>query len=225
MTSRYSINLKQKANSLRKEGYSINEISNQLKVNKSTIYYWVKKIYLNLIAQNRLQQRVIIGQKKALKRNKKKREILLKQLKQETINTISKIDINSNISRLICAIFFWTEGGKYTNVNVSFTNSDPIMIQTFLRLLRIAFNIKEQKFRVLVHIHEYHNEKEIIKYWSKITNIPLKQFNKCYLKSHTKKRIRKGYMGTVRIRYYDSKIALELRFLYNIFAQRLLHCQ
>lgn len=96
------------------------------------------------------------------------------------------------------------------------------MVKTFLKLLRSTFILDEKKFRALVHIHEYHNEKEIKAFWSKVTGIPLTQFNKSYLKTHTKKIIRKNYKGTISIRYYDYKIALELSFIYNIFAKKLI---
>jgi len=91
------------------------------------------------------------------------------------------------------------------------------MVVTFLKLLRDSFKIDEKKLRAMVHIHEYHNEKQILDYWSKMINIPLKQFTKSFKKPHTGKRARKNYKGSIRIRYYDYKIALELRSIYNTF--------
>lgn len=98
-------------------------------------------------------------------------------------------------------------------------NSDPKMIETFLKLFRIAFTTNESKFRALVHIHEYHNGEKQRKFWSELTKIPINQFSKNYLKPHTKKRIRDGYQGCIRIRYYDATIALELRTFYNTLAK------
>lgn len=72
-----------------------------------------------------------------------------------------------------------------------------------------------------MHIHEYHFEDELKQYWSGITGIPLHQFTKSYLKSHTKRRKRIGYMGTVKIVYHDIEIVRELKALYNAMAQQL----
>jgi len=93
------------------------------------------------------------------------------------------------------------------------------MVATFVKLIRNSYRLDESKFRVLIHIHEYHDESGIKDFWSKITNIPLTQFSKSYKKSNTGKRTRNNYMGTIRIRYYDYKIALELRSLYNTFVR------
>lgn len=85
-------------------------------------------------------------------------------------------------------------------------------------MLRNTFMLDEDKFRGLVHMHEYHNEKEITEYWSRVSGIPTKQFTKPYKKPHTGNRIKKDYMGSFRIRYYDAKIAKELTQVYLQFA-------
>ena len=72
-----------------------------------------------------------------------------------------------------------------------------------------------------MHIHEYHNENEIKNYWSKIASIPLSQFTKSYLKPHTKKVVRQGYKGALRIAYADTKIVDELKAVYNGLANSL----
>lgn len=53
-------------------------------------------------------------------------------------------------------------------------------------------------------------------YWSKLTKISISQFSKSYIKLHTGKRKRKGYKGSVRIRYYDSDLEKEIREIYTL---------
>lgn len=132
--------------------------------------------------------------------------------------SFNKIKITKPLLKLIVAIFIWTEGEKGDFGRLGFTNSDPTMISTYLYALRKSFKLDEEKFRVIVHIHEYHNETQILRFWSKTTNIPLKKFNKSYLKPHTGKRKRKNYMGSIHVTYYDYKVAHELAALYNTFA-------
>ncbi len=217
----HSIDLKEDATKLRKKGFSIKEISKKLDISVSTSSLWLSNIILSTKAQERLRIRKILGQYKAVETNKKKRIALKKQINLNSDKSLKQIRFNKDLYKLICSIFFWTEGGKYTDSYVYFMNSDPLMIATFMKLLRSSFKIDEAKLRVLIHAHDYHHIADVERYWSTVTQISLSQFNKTYLKTNTKKRIREGYQGCVRIRYYDAKIALELRSSYNAFTKYL----
>jgi hypothetical protein len=98
-------------------------------------------------------------------------------------------------------------------------NSDPIMVASFLKLLRQSFNLDESKFRVLIHLHEYHNEAEILDYWSKVTQISRSQFTKSYHKPHTGTNNHPDYKGSCKIKYYDSYLAKLLTVIYQKTAQ------
>lgn len=210
----YTIAFKQKAILLRRQGKSINDISGKLKVSKSTISFWVRKIKLDKKAKQEIKNKRIIAQMKAniTKRLefKKRNNIILLHSKQ----MLNRLILNMGWLKVMCAILFWTEGSK-SGSYLAFINSDPDMIDFFLTLLRKAYKIDEKKLRALVHVHEYHDELIIKKYWSKVTNIPLNRFSKSYCKPHTKKRIKKGYKGSLRIRYYDVNVAKELRCIYT----------
>lgn len=217
----YSTKIKEKAIKLRRLGFSLNEISKKLSISKSTSSIWLNSIVLNKNAQLRLKKRKILGQYKSMQIAKAKRIKLKSVIRNKVITEVNKIDKSVELFKLLASIFFWTEGGKSTDGYVYFINSDPKMVSLFTYLLRKSFRIDESKFRAMIHIHEYHSEKEQLRFWSKITQIPIKQFSKSYHKPHTKKRIREGYQGSVRVRYYDHKIALELRSFYNTFVETL----
>lgn len=209
--------MKEKAVKLRTKGYSLSEISGILKIYKSTASIWLSNISLSATAQKRLKKRHILGQYKSMKTARQKRKLLKESFDKIAINSLRQLRLNKELYKLLCSFLFWTEGGKSTDSYVFFTNSDPKMVATFVKLLRGSYELDERKFRAMVHVHEYHDEEEVKRFWSKIINIPFSQFSKSYRKSNTGKRIRKGYMGTIRIRYYDYKIALELRSIYNSF--------
>lgn len=215
----YSLSTKEKALSLRTQGYSIKEIAAQLSIAQSTSSAWLRDIILSPKAQNRLKERKILGQYKAIETHRKKRLLIINQLQEKALEQLSKVEFNKSIYKLLCSLFFWTEGGRSTDSYVYFINSDPAMVRVFVKLLRMSFPIDERKLRAMIQIHEYHDKVETEKFWSEITHIPLSQFSKSYLKPHTGKRIRDGYMGSIRIRYYDYKIALELRAFYNVLAK------
>lgn len=216
----YSLDLKSKLIAKRKRGFSIKELSEEFNLSKSTVSLWVRDIDINQNAQGRLQKRRVYGQFLSIQTKKLKREKLVAYFDDLALGTLLRIDQNKDFQKLISSLFFWTEGGKHTDWFVYFTNSDPIMVATFVNLLRKSFSLTQTKFRALVHIHEYHNDDAIKKYWSEVTGIPIHQFTKSYLKPNSKKRVREGYMGCITIRYYDHLIARELRSLYNIFAKK-----
>jgi len=214
----HNMNLITEAKKLRGAGYSFGEIAKKLQIAKSTAHLWVKKVELDEKALKELNKKRILARLKGLKVLKKNRVQTRKQIKTLAIKSIGETHLNIGMKKLLCSFLYWGEGSKNTN-SLTFTNSSQEMIIIFLSLLRTSFILDERKFRALIHIHEYHNENEIKNYWSKITEIPLSQFTKSYLKPHTGKNSKEGYKGTISIRYYDYKIALELTFIYNVFAE------
>ncbi len=217
----YSLNKINKAIKLRREGYSIREISRIHNISVDTTSRWTKNVILDQKAKQRLFDRKILGQYKSIFIRKEKKEKLINLWSKKALDDLSKIKYSPIVFKLFCSLLYWAEGSKSSTSSLSFINSDPIMISTFLKMLRSSYNLDEKKFRALVHIHEYHSDIKIKSFWSKITHIPLTQFNHSYLKPHTKKRRREDYKGSLRIRYYDAKIARELIIYYNMFSKHI----
>lgn len=217
----HNLILRNRAVSLRKKGFSIAEISDRLNISKGTSSLWLRDIVLTDKAFERLEKRRLLGKKRASEKLKMKIAHSQKEISDRVRDTLAYLDFhNRSMCRILCAVLYWGEGAK-TGRRVGFINSDPQMVSTFLKLMRRAFPLNELKFRALVHIHEYHDEKAIKSFWSKLTGIPLSQFTKSYLKPHTKKVIRQGYLGCLRITYHNSRIVDELKMTYNILAKNL----
>lgn len=212
----YSRNVRKKAINLRKKGYSIKEIAQKMGIATSTSSVWVRNTTLDRSANNRIKKRRLQGQINATKKKKILKYKLQSIIKQETNLTLKNIVFDKHIYQLICALLFWAEGTKNFK-NLTFTNSDPKMMHVFITLLRKSFSLDESKFRCLVHIHNYHNDEAVKLFWSKLTGIPLSQFNKSYTKPHTGKNYHPGYKGCLRLTYYDYTLALKLKSLYNNF--------
>ncbi len=202
-----------RAKKLRSKGYSLKEISEELNISKSTASLWFRDFKLSPLALNRLEKRRYLGRVRASETKRKKRERFEKLLREKALKLITSTDITKNHLRLFCALLFWCEGTKDTRGGIYFSNSDPSLVGTFLKLLRSSFNIQEEKLRVSLHLHEYHSPQKQILFWSKITGIPTSQFIKPYQKPHTGKRVKKDYPGCVSIRYFDSLLARELSAL------------
>lgn len=200
----------QKARRLRERGHSFKEISDKLGISKSTASLWSHDIILNDEAVKRIESRGIVGRRKGIETNIKKRAKEQGQIDVRVYNRLKSIPKNLD-SLLELALVYWCEGAKNKSCNsVIFTNSDPALIKYFLMKLRSSFALDEKKFRCLIHLHEYHNEERQLKYWSEVTKISKSQFNKSYMKPHTGKNKRDGYPGCLTVRYFDSKIYKEI---------------
>lgn len=81
-------------------------------------------------------------------------------------------------------------------------------------------DIDERKFRVLMHLHEYHDEEKQRVFWSRLTNIPRSQFLKTFRKPHTGKRVKEDYPGCIAIYYNSSETARKLKAIYKVFSEQ-----
>lgn len=210
---------KREAVRLRKKGYSLNEISNKVGIAKSTASLWLREVKLSHTAIKRLLDRESMGRIKLNLAKAERRKILQEIADDKAAHLLSSLRLDWNYSKIYCALLYWCEGGKRDG-GVYFTNSDPKMISIFLKLFRKAFSLDESKFRVHVHLHDYHSPTKQLKYWSQIAGIPLKQFSKPYQKKNTGKRIRENYQGCVSIRYCDVNIVREIRAIINKFIDK-----
>ncbi|PJA87062.1 MAG: hypothetical protein CO141_01400 [Candidatus Moranbacteria bacterium CG_4_9_14_3_um_filter_42_9] len=159
-----------KALVLRKRGFSFREIHEKTGIAKSTTSLWLRDIDLSKKAKKRINNLRIRGRKKAAETNKKKREIESRVISEKVESYFDKISYPLVDPQIACALLYWCEGSKHkANATVSFINADPEMIKYFLYVFRNSFNLNEKKFRALVHLHEYHDVKKQLKFWSDIT--------------------------------------------------------
>ncbi len=215
----YDISIKLKAIKLRKKGNSIREIARKLNIAQSSSSLWLRNITIPPTGIKRM-----IKQKK-LNRYKMSQIWIQKRNAQQLVyhqiaeNIFQNTILSQNHAKILCATLFWAEGSKLIN-HVAFTNSDPVMITTFLSLLRQSFHLDETKFHVSVHLHEYHDPHIIRQFWVDATQIPSAQFIRPYLKPHTAIRKKDNYRGCITVRYYDVKIARELTAIYNVLGEK-----
>lgn len=203
---------KEQAIALRKRGYSLKEISERLGVAKSTASLWLRDVSLSRSAQNILRSKYTKGQLASQEARRRMTQEKMDEARKRAKGVVRRANMSADSKRILCAVLYWCEGSKAErDKDFTFTNSDPYLVQVFLGLFRENFRIDETKFRVCVHLHEYHDKQKQLQFWSKVTNIPICNFIKPYMKSHTGKRIRKGYQGCIAIRYSDVVISREVQ--------------
>jgi hypothetical protein len=209
-----------KAKKLRLKGYSVKELHRTLKVSKSTISRWVQNIKLSEQAQVRLRQNYTNGQlasMKTIKEKTRQKNIVSDNFANEIL---SKTKLSKEEQSILCSMIYLCEGNKSLQSLIVFTNSDPSLISTFLYLFRNSFDLDEKKFRVLMHLHKYHNEETQKNFWSKITGIPKEQFHRTYLKPNSGMYKKEGYQGCIKVYYGDVSIARKLQSIAKMFMER-----
>ncbi|OHA90212.1 MAG: hypothetical protein A2832_02470 [Candidatus Zambryskibacteria bacterium RIFCSPHIGHO2_01_FULL_44_22b] len=205
------INEQIEARKLRQKGYSLNEISRTLRVSKSSTSLWVRNVELSSEAKKKIADKFTAGQ--LASQDTKRKQTILKESEAQNlaVNVLNHYSPNINLDKILCAMIYYCEGNKIIKDGMRFTNSDPLLITAFLKLFRSTFILNEKKFRVCVHLHNYHDEDTQLKFWSKTAKIPLNQFIKSYKKKNSGLYKKEGYQGCVSIRYAGAKIARELK--------------
>ncbi|HEY9584809.1 MAG TPA: helix-turn-helix domain-containing protein [Candidatus Paceibacterota bacterium] len=206
---------------LRKTGQTINEISKILTVSKSSVSVWVRNIILSELATNKINDKLSLAQQRSRQAIFSKTAVKEADAKKYAEVIINNLKTNKEFDCLLCAMIYWCEGNKSTHDAVSFTNSDPQLLMTFLSLFRSSFNLDEKKFRVCMHLHNYHNDNEQLKFWSKTLRIPARQFTKTFRKKNIGIYKKEGYQGCVRVRYQDVTIARKLLATARAFMEKL----
>ena len=133
-------------------------------------------------------------------------------------------NIKNGEIKVIGTMLYWGEGAKSgklgKNKSVDFANSDPRMILVFLHFLRKFCNVDEKRLRCLLYCYSDQNKNKLIKFWSKITKISIKQFIKPYIRYDFRKDGRKMEYGLVHIRYNDKKLLIEIENMIEYYVNK-----
>lgn len=125
-----------------------------------------------------------------------------------------KINLSQKEKELkaVAVSLYWGEGYKAKNAkNLDFANSDVEMIKVFLKFLRTICNVDSSKLRVYLYCYSNQKPLDLVKYWSKVTKIPVSKFTKPYIrKDFQLSKIGKMEKGLIHVRYYDKKLLLEM---------------
>lgn len=163
-------------------------------------YKWSKWTIYKLMRDNNFQRRSF-------------REINRIRFDNKPLSFVIKKSLNPKEQRLkeVGLMIYWAEGSKRTNHTVDLANSDPKMILLFLKFLRTIYMLDQSRLHMLLYCYSNQSSDKLMKYWSELTDIPLNQFSKPYVRSdyNLSKNDRMPY-GLVHIRYSDKKLLQQL---------------
>ena len=187
------------------KGYSMNELATHLGVSLNAVVFFFRKHAL---------VRRTLSDAQRLRFDRKP-------------PTFTKNKINSFQLKELAAIgvmLYWGEGYKgstiHKNYTVDFANSDVLMIRLFLKFLRTIYRLDEKKLRVLLYCYSNQDSQKLIRYWSKVTVIPTRQFSRPYIRKDFKPDGRKMKYGLIHIRYSDKKLLLDILSMIHYYVQK-----
>jgi transcriptional regulator with XRE-family HTH domain len=182
-----------RARELRAESWTLAEIAAELGVSKSSVSLWVRDVPFVPRPRNRgapTQRPHPLAVAKAAE------VAALTEAGLERIGTLSDRDL------LIAGVALYAGEGSKTDGAVQFANSDPRMIELFLRFLRSHFVIDEARLRVRLYLHQGLDLARAQAFWVGLTGIPAEQFGKPYRAvPDSSVRNSKHPMGCPSVRY------------------------
>lgn len=194
-----------RARELREKGLDYEEIADALGVSKGSVSLWVRDMPTPPhLTYEESRKRSAEGVRRYWAAERPIREAA----REEAITAAaSEIGSLSDRELLVAgAIAYWCEGAKgrprQPADRVIFINSDPGLIQFFLRFLDRA-GIEPDRLSYRVHIHESADVGAAEHFWLGVTAANATQFKKSSLKRHNPKTVRKkvgdDYHGCLRI--------------------------
>lgn len=224
----YPQSLRAQAVALRKSGKTYSQIRQSLSVNvpKGTLSYWLHDIHISPMGQKRrkkiIDTQLRSARKKALQKKRDMREDYFRALKEHNMHLLHTMR-DKGVLMLLLSTLYIAEGTKagVRHASVTLGNSDPRIIRMFLSLLRQCYDLDEKKFRCTVQCRADMDTKELGKFWSRVTKVPLSQFYAPRIDPRTVGKATKkpNYKGVCRVQYFSATIFHELMMIFTILSE------
>lgn len=198
----YHENVVNKVRGARSHGLSVNQLEQKFNIPGTTISRWVRDIRLTNPHSKKAEEKIVSN------------KAVYKSLSQ-------KFPLNPESAKLLASLLYWCEGAKYPSTGyVAFANSDWRLLKTFLELLRLGFNIQDDRLRAHLQIHSTQDYQKQLSFWSQLLKIPSTQFYKPTVTHPTHSMKRRDYKGTCTVKYYNVELLLQMTGMYETFAEK-----
>ena len=189
---------KLRAMELRKKGHSYNYISEVLNISKSTLSDWLAEIPYTPNAETVSR----IGRARAAS-GEAKSKIRRDSILEAGIAAKRELGWMSRRDLFMLGLGLYVGEGSKTAEIIGFVNADPSVINLMIRWFTEAIGLPKANLRIRLHLYPDSDERRSLQYWSKITTIPVSQFQKTSFDRRTdKKAIKSGKLlhGTAHLR-------------------------
>lgn len=200
--------LRAAARALRAQGLTYEEIVERLGVAKSSVSLWVRDIphVPDPERTRRVQAHVRMMAEARWSGYRAERDARRAQARAAAADSVTSLS-REELLRL-GALIYWCEGTKSkpwreNAAEVVFINSDPMLIDLFLRFLAAA-GVAEERVCFRVSIHETADAEAAVRWWADWVGVPPSSFLRTTMKRHNPKTVRKNtgeaYRGCLVIR-------------------------
>lgn len=186
--------LRARARELRLQGWTYNEIKEELGCSKSSVSLWVRDLPKPEPRCTPEEQRARMNAGLARLRAAQDQErVEIKKAAREEVD-----DLTDRELFLAGVALYWAEGQKSKpyarRERAVFVNSDPGVIETYLAWLDLL-GVEPEQLRYRVLIHETADVAEAHRYWADLVRVDVAVFGKPTLKRHNPKTVRKNTQG------------------------------
>jgi hypothetical protein len=175
---------------------------------ENTLQGWVRDIVLTPGQEERIRQKVVEsaarGRIKAAKKNREAKKERLREAQEEALPVAQRLVVGKHALHLMAAALYIGEGAKAEGA-FTFGNSDPLVIKTWMSLLRTGFEIDETKFACQLAISEGMDEEALKRFWSEVTEVPLARFYASSIRKPSGK-VKPDYRGVCIVHYFSLAI-------------------
>ncbi|KPC83336.1 MULTISPECIES: hypothetical protein [Streptomyces] len=196
--------LRAKARELRLQGMTYDQIQVELGCSKGSISLWVRDLPKPKRSRSAVEQARLAG------RMRWDHELTVRDAERQQTKSTAKAEIGDLTDRELLLIgvgLYWAEGTKDKpydrRENLTFVNSDPGMIETYLAWLA-AVGVTRDRICFRVMIHQTADVVTAERYWAELVGIDASALQKTTLKKHNPKTARKNtgesYHGCLVIR-------------------------
>lgn len=178
--------LKKKAGNLRKKGYSYTDIRQKIGVSKSTLSVWLGNIPYtpNALVLKRMEKARRVS---VVVKNRQKLEsiALAKAVAKKDVKMLSQRDV------FMLGLGIYIGEGTKTHGITRVINSNPLIIKFIIKWFKDVCGLGNRNFVIRLYLYPDNNQKKSIKFWSRITGIPVHQFHKVQIDKRTNKKLAK----------------------------------
>lgn len=197
--------IRAQARAMRQNGLSVRDIALELGVSRGSVSQWVRGIELTeeQVRHLKEKQHQWGGRNNGAQANRDRFRERRKVYQEEGR---AKAREGRSLHMIGCMLH-WAEGAKHRN-HVNFVNSDPNMMQLYLRFLKEELCVREND--IILYIHCHTRDETVIdrikQYWLNLLHLPESSIRQVLFKqgSNTRKNILEN--GVCSVRIYNTQL-------------------
>lgn len=201
--------MREEARRLRREGWSLGEISKKLGPPKNTLTLWVRGIELTPAQQARIKEHELEvlteNQRLGGEYNRQARLSRIELQRKKAEAFLNSLDDIQRTNHIAAAILYLGEGAKSEGA-FSLGNSNPQVVRYWMYLLRSSFDIDESKFSLQIMSRYDQDPTELAHFWSEVTSVTKVLQGHVDTRTEGKPTKRLEYKGVCKVQYYDLSI-------------------